>query len=127
MKILVMDDDSFICDFISEIIEMSGHQSVITNKGETAIELFKKAFLSKQPFDAVFLDIIVRNGMGGIDTLRILKKIDKNINTIIISGENIDKNSEEYSSFAINHTINKPFTITQMSQLIDNIAKSQNK
>ncbi|MFK5951503.1 MAG: sigma-54 dependent transcriptional regulator [Desulfobacterium sp.] len=100
--ILVVDDDQAILDSLEEILEDS-YGVVCVDSGTDAIEQ-----VSCQVFDLVFLDITMP-GMDGIETLKRIKAVEKDLDVIMISG--IDK--AEQATESIRHGaydyITKPF------------------
>jgi response regulator RpfG family c-di-GMP phosphodiesterase len=56
-KILMMDDEKVVRDVSGEALEYMGYTVEYAEEGEKAIELYKEAEKTGQPFDAVILDI----------------------------------------------------------------------
>lgn len=79
-NILVADDDYQICRLLTEIIEKEGYKVFLTSNGKEAVEIAKN-----NPLDLAILDVEMPN-MDGIDALKQIKKIDKNIEVIVITG-----------------------------------------
>jgi len=83
--IMVVDDEESIVDSLSGILEDEGHQVVTASSGESAL----KKFPETSP-DIVLLDVWMP-GIDGIETLKNLKKKNKDVCVIMISGHsNID-------------------------------------
>ncbi|MFN3395327.1 MAG: sigma-54-dependent transcriptional regulator [Thermodesulfovibrionales bacterium] len=78
--ILVVDDEEGIRETLSEILEDEGYQVISASTGEEAINIFKM----ESP-DLVFLDIWLP-GMDGIETLREIKNLRRDVPVIMISG-----------------------------------------
>ncbi len=70
MKMLIVDDDLANCQLIEHIVQPYG-DSVIAENGERAVKTFKAAHEAKDPFEIVFLDIM----MPGKDGHQVLKEI----------------------------------------------------
>lgn len=85
-KILVVDDESNICELIRLYLKKEGYQVTCVYTGTDAIKMF-----SNQKFDAIVLDIM----LPGIDGIEVLKQIRKTSNIPVImltaKGETIDK------------------------------------
>jgi len=83
--IMVVDDEESIVDSLRGILEDEGHQVVTASSGESAL----KKFPETSP-DIVLLDVWMP-GIDGIETLKNLKKKNKDVCVIMISGHsNID-------------------------------------
>lgn len=63
-KILVMDDEELIREVTCDMLRSMGYEVESAGDGQEAIELYKKARESGQPFGAVVMDLTVRGGMG---------------------------------------------------------------
>lgn len=86
IKILVVDDDTNICELMRLYLEKEGYSVAIANDGEKAIQMFKKEAPS-----LVVLDIMLP-GKDGWQVCRELRQIS-NIPIIMLSakGETFDK------------------------------------
>ncbi|MBI5663523.1 MAG: sigma-54-dependent Fis family transcriptional regulator [Nitrospirae bacterium] len=83
--ILVVDDEAGILESLSGVLEDEGHQVITASSGEGALEKY-----AEHSPDIVFLDVWMP-GMDGIATLKALKKKNKDVCVIMISGHsNID-------------------------------------
>jgi len=69
-KILLMDDEQDVIDSAGQMLIQLGYEVEIVKNGAEAIELYKKAKESGQPFEAVILDLTVPGGMGGEDAIK---------------------------------------------------------
>jgi DNA-binding NtrC family response regulator len=69
---------------------------------------------SGKPFDVVVLDLIIPGGMGGKETIEMLKTVDPGVKAILTSGHAVDPvltNFWEYGFFGV---IRKPFVIKEL-------------
>ena len=83
--ILVVDDEESILDSLSSILEDEGHRVITASSGESGV-----AKCAETSPDVVLLDVWMP-GMDGIETLKSLRKNNKDICVIMISGHsNID-------------------------------------
>ncbi len=80
-KLLFVDDDETFSKVMKKELTRMGHSVVCVNSGETAIDKLKK-----YNFDVIILDIKMP-GIGGLDTLKRVKKIDPEIEVIMLSGQ----------------------------------------
>ena len=85
-KILVVDDDTNICELLRLYLEKDGYETVIANDGEQAVEQFQK----HSP-DLVLLDIMLPK----LDGWQVCREIRKTSNAPVImitaKGETFDK------------------------------------
>jgi len=78
-RILIVDDEKSMCQFLSIMLRKEGYQITAVNSGKKALE----AIVSTR-FDVVLTDIRM-NGMDGIEVLREIKKIDPTIPVVIMT------------------------------------------
>ena len=110
-RVLLMDDDEIVRNVATAMIETLGHEIEYVSNGEAAIEAFKRAREIGNPFDLVILDLTVRGGMGGEDTLRILREIDPHIIAVVSSGYADSAAVARYKDYGFSAFLNKPYTI----------------
>jgi len=101
-QILVADDDEAIRDALKEILE-DDYDVVCVDSGFKAVEAVKR-----KVFDLVFLDIVMPE-MDGIETLKRIKVLDKDLDVIMISA--VDRAQEATDSIKLGayDYITKPF------------------
>jgi len=120
-RILVMDDEASIRTLAVNMLTFLGHDAEAASDGHVAIEQFRRAFQSGQPFDAVILDLIVPNGMGGREALEQLKAIDPAVSGIIVSGYAQDPVITDYREHGFKAVIAKPFTLQELRWTLDSV------
>lgn len=90
------------------------------NQGEAAVDTVRQALENKQPFSAVFLELDLPPGMGGIETAQQIRALDPNANIVIVSGspdanpENLGKKIPPADKVFFFH---KPFQGVECRQL----------
>lgn len=67
-----MDDEDFIRDIASEILEFMGYEVESCADGKEAVERFRNARESKVSYDAVVLDLTIPGDMGGKEACLLL-------------------------------------------------------
>lgn len=85
-KVLVVDDDTNICELLRLYLEKEGYSVIIANDGMTAVKLFNEA----QP-DITLLDIMLPRLDGWQVCREIRKQSDKPIIMLTAKGETFDK------------------------------------
>ena len=69
-RILIVDDEDSMCQYLSILLEKDGHETTIAHSGREAMEL-----MQQEPFDVVLTDIQMP-GMDGIELLKAVKELD---------------------------------------------------
>ncbi|MFH1277448.1 MAG: sigma-54 dependent transcriptional regulator [Candidatus Eisenbacteria bacterium] len=78
-KILVVDDEESMCQFLSIMLRKDGHEVRTASSGKEAL-----AAVAEEPLDAVITDIRM-SGMGGLDVLSGVKEIDPTLPVVILT------------------------------------------
>lgn len=102
-KILVVDDEKDMCWTISKVFEMKGHTTIVTHRGEDAIEKVKS-----DDHDLIILDMQLP-GMDGLQTLKEIRKINRTVPVIFVSGYGSVETAAEVIKLGANDYLGKPF------------------
>ena len=121
-RVLLMDDEDTIRKMVAGIIEKLGYEAVPALDGKDAIEKYREAMAAGKPFAAVILDLTVKGGMGGVQTLEKLKEIDPEVKAIVSSGYSLDPVMSDYRQAGFAGMIAKPYSFPQLSQILAEVA-----
>jgi PAS domain S-box-containing protein len=120
-NILILDDEESIREMLMEILTSLGYTADSVADGLEAVELYKKALNSNNPYDLVIADLTVPGGMGGKETLSELLKIDPNAKVIVSSGYSTDPIMSEYWKYGFKGIITKPYGMEEVSKVLHGI------
>ena len=124
-KILVMDDEAVLLNAMGEMLKYYGHRVVLTDDGVRAIELYKQAELLGEPFDVVIMDLTIPGGMGGQETIAILRDFDPQIKAIVSSGYATDPIMADYERFGFAGVVSKPYKINELNEVLQQVINSK--
>ena len=114
MKILIVDDSSFMRMIIKKYLE--GFKDVQVIEGANGKEAVEK-FRSEHP-DLIFLDIIMPE-INGIEALKQIKSFDRNANVVMISSVGQNKMMEEAIKAGAARYITKPFRYEEIVEVVN--------
>ncbi len=117
-RVLVMDDDEAVRRLVGPTFRMMGHEVELAKDGETAIEMYRRAWGAGRPFDVVILDLVVSGGMGGRETLRGLLEIDPAVKAIVMSGYANDPVVTEHARHGFMGALKKPFSSADLQEAV---------
>jgi PAS domain S-box-containing protein len=120
-KILVMDDEEDLRVTFEAMLVHHGYEVECSRDGVEAIERYKKAKESGKPFDVVILDLNIRGGMGGEETIKKLIEIDPNVKALLSSGTYDDLATIDFRKCGFSGFVPKPYTIEELSKILDEI------
>jgi len=122
-RVLVMDDEPFVLETTAKILSSLGFFVDTAKDGNEAIELYMEA-KDKQPYSLLLLDLTIKGGMGGQETLDYIKKIDPSVVAIAASGYASLPVMSEPESFGFIGKLEKPYKIEDVVELIKSIYES---
>ncbi len=117
-KILVMDDEKVIWDVAGQMLTHLGYEIAYAINGNEAIDAYKSARESATPFDAVILDLTIKGGLGGKDTISKLLEIDPNVKAFVSSGYSDDPVVTGYKAYGFIGVIVKPYNLKDLSEAL---------
>ncbi|MBK8475526.1 MAG: response regulator [Opitutaceae bacterium] len=117
-KILVMDDEQTVRDVCGKTLRRMGHEVAAVGEGKQAVEAYAAAKKAGRPFDAVLLDLTIRDGMGGRAAFQALREIDPEVKAIVMSGYADDPVVEQYGSHGFVGALVKPFDIERLRRVL---------
>ncbi|MBA3035605.1 MAG: response regulator, partial [Desulfobacterium sp.] len=123
-KILIMDDDKYLTEIMGDMLEMLGYEAEIAKDGAEAIALYKKAWESGKPYDAVILDLTVPGSMGGKDVVKILLEIDPEVKAVVSSGYSDDPVMSNFREYGFKGMMPKPFDVNALGKVLNDVIKT---
>jgi PAS domain S-box-containing protein len=120
-KVLIMDDEEIIREVTGNLLRALGHECEFAEKGESAVAKFKAARDEGRPFDLVLLDLTIRGGMGGVETIRELLAIDPEVKAIVSSGYSDDAVLSDYQTWGFKMFLKKPYKLEELQRAVNSL------
>ena len=120
-KILIMDDDDLLLNVIGTMLERIGYTVESALDGTQAVEKYAEAQQSGEPFDAVIMDLIIPDGMGGREATEKMLAIDPRAKVIVSSGHTNSSVMSEYTSYGFSGVIAKPYRASELSEILQQV------
>jgi len=120
-RILVMDDDKQVLNTVHSMLTLMGHDVVLAADGKEAISIYREALMAGKGFAAVIMDLTIPGGMGGLEAMQHLLVIDPEVKAIVSSGYSDEMVMEDYRKWGFKGTVPKPYTIKELSDVLNNI------
>ncbi len=125
-KILLMEDDDIIRKSFGEMLTDFGYSVSLTKDGQETIAVYQHAKRAGEPFDAVIMDLTVRGGLGGQETIALLRDIDPQIKAIVCSGYANDPIISDYQRFGFRGVVTKPYKFDELNQVLHQVMAKNN-
>jgi PAS domain S-box-containing protein len=117
-RILLMDDEEVVRTVAGYMLTILGYEVDFAEIGEKAVEKYSEAMKTDNPFKAVILDLTVRGGMGGRDTLMSLYKEDPEVRAVVSSGYSEDSILSNYKRYGFKAVLSKPYDIDELGGVL---------
>ncbi len=116
-KVLVIDDDVYVRDALSNILTQKGF---LVDKAENGLEGIK--LIKEKDYDVLLVDLVMPE-MGGVDFLRELNRENVDVPSIVITAfASVDTAVEAMKLGALDY-ITKPFNIDELLVIIEKAIK----
>ncbi len=117
-KVLIMDDEEIIRLVSGNMLSHVGYRVSLAKNGEEALDAYKREMSAGEPFDAVILDLTVRGGMGGEETIMRLREIDPGVKAIVSSGYSRDPVMLDFAKYGFSGALPKPYKIRDLFDVL---------
>ena len=106
-KVLIVEDDRAICNFIRRVLEANGYEALIVNTGREAISM-----LASHCPDVVILDL----GLPDMDGIEVLKSVRKwsNLPVVVVSARQYESDKVEALDCGADDYLVKPFGTAEL-------------
>ncbi len=118
-SILIMDDDEDVLIPLSEVLSDGGYLVETARDGDETLEIYRKRLESGLLFDIVIMDIVIRGGMGGRETIEKLLAIDPGARVIVSSGYSNDPIMGDHKKYGFCGVLAKPYKIEEVDKIIN--------
>jgi len=120
LTILLMDDEESILEAFSRLLTLKGYTVIPARNGNEVIAIYRSAMERGDHIDVVILDLTVPGGMGGIETMEQLVRIDPAVRALATSGFSHDALTD-YARYGFAGAIPKPYQWTDLVSAINRI------
>ena len=112
-RVLIVDDEEMVREALKRMVEVHDIQTVAVSSGAQALKAAQE-----ESFRMVFLDLNMP-GMNGVETLKALKEIDKDLVVVVVTGltgeDDLFRSVLDYAPVSV---IPKPFTMQQIGGVL---------
>ncbi|MBD3184293.1 response regulator, partial [Candidatus Poribacteria bacterium] len=112
-KILVVDDEPLICDFLYDALKSKGYSVVAVNNGQEAMNILRHDAVS-----AVISDVKMPK-MSGAVLLKRVKELFPSLPVIMITGYGSVNDAVEIMKQGATDYIPKPFSVSKLHEVVE--------
>ena len=115
LSILIVDDEQYICDFLSEFLSGKGYTVTSVCSGNEAINL-----ITRKSFDLVLCDMVMPEISGKV-VIKALGILDERPKVGIITGWSSKMGQYNYEGLNADFILTKPFDLSELSKQINSL------
>jgi CheY-like chemotaxis protein len=112
----VVEDNEDILEVTSAMLTTVGYEVLCARNGAEAIQMLE----SGQEFDLLFSDVVMPNGINGVELAREARRLNKGIKILLTSGYAGDV-MERYRAVNEFPMIDKPFRLEDLARRLRSI------
>ncbi len=115
-RIMLVDDDPEVCQLLSKVLIGDGFEVYCTDDGEDVMRN-----IEDEDFGLILLDLkLPKMGgvMGGIDILKRIREMGKEVLVIVISGYLTDENIDQIVELGVYDYFKKPFNMKELRNTV---------
>src|SRR6184192_2991222 len=120
LQVMVVDDDVTMCNFLRSFLCDRGYSAITVGSAEEAV----KRYHAERPA-AVILDVVIPGTMDGLEALAALKKIDREVPIIVVSGQGRTTTVVQAMKLGASDFVSKPFDATDLEVPLANALKQR--
>ena len=111
--ILIVDDEKQLREIACGMVEMLGYTAIAVANGSEAI-----SHLTNNVVDLVFLDMILGEGMNGLETYTEMLKLNPSQKAVIVSGYSTSDDISKTLDLGASGIIKKPYSLEDIGKAI---------
>jgi len=113
-SVLVVDDIQEQRDLAGSILQRLGYNVTVASGGEEAVELVT----SGERFDLIILDMIMHDGIDGLETFKQIREIKPNQKAIIVSGFSETGRVKDAQHLGAGTYVKKPYLLDRIGSAV---------
>ncbi|MFZ5892970.1 MAG: PAS domain-containing hybrid sensor histidine kinase/response regulator [Myxococcota bacterium] len=122
-RVLVLDNDEMVRNVVTPMLQRLGHSVFATASSDEAFDAFDAALDRNQPYEVVLVDLTLPGDLGGSAVVERLRARDPVAKFIVMSGYSVDPLMADSQSLGLVGTLQKPFTIDALSDMLARCAR----
>ncbi|MFN3189993.1 MAG: ATP-binding protein [Aureliella sp.] len=120
-RVLIMDDEPSVRSVLSQMLTVLDFEVSETQEGAEAARLFADAYHEGRPFDVAILDLTIPDGLGGVETRDMIRRIDPAAKVVISSGYPTAQNHETATEQMFSAQLGKPYRIADLRRVLNDL------
>jgi CheY-like chemotaxis protein len=116
--VLLMDDDDRVRHATGRMLSYLGYEPIMASDGAEAVQRARALLAEGAHLRAALLDLTVRSGAGGRETVTPLRALIPELPIVASSGYSEDPVMSDPQRFGFSASLNKPFRLEELADLL---------
>lgn len=118
LRALVLDDEDTILALCTAMLRRMGFEVATVTRGEDLLTVYQQAMNENRCFDVVIMDLTIKGGMGGGESMPRLLALDPKVKAIVSSGYSNDGIMVHYRDRGFSGVLSKPYQFKEFKQAV---------
>ena len=110
--VLIVEDETDLREVASELFRSIGYEVLAAGNGQDAIDILKR----RGDIDILFTDVMMPNGMSGIELARFTRKFFPNVKVILASGYPLPALKAQHGNLDDFVFMSKPYRLSELAK-----------
>ncbi len=122
-RILIMDDDELLLKACGDMLIHLGCRVSYALDGAEMVRLYQEAAEAQagSAYDVVIMDLTIPGGMGGVEAMERLRRLDPGVKAIVSSGYSDSSVITRYKNYGFSGYVNKPYRMKELSEVLKKV------
>jgi CheY-like chemotaxis protein len=117
LKVLVIDDEPFILEYVRKVLHQAGYTTLIAESGDQGLAMFET---QRSEIDLVLTDIVMPDSIDGLEVANRIHRIDPTVPVLFITGAILEDDPDTLSLMNGGFLLRKPFFPDQLIRFVEN-------
>ena len=117
LKVLVIDDEPFILEYVRKVLHQAGYTTLIAESGDQGLAMFEER---RAEVDLVLTDIVMPDSIDGLEVANRIQRIDPTVPVLFITGASPEDDPQTLSLMRGGFLLRKPFFPDQLIRFVEN-------
>jgi CheY-like chemotaxis protein len=117
-RVLFMEDSEIIVNSLRDCFDDLGYAIEFARDGNEAIAKYKAAKGKGVPYQVLVMDLEIKNGMGGEETITRLREFDPEVKAVVTSGHTSRDIILKPEKFGFQGSLVKPYSLEELTQAV---------
>lgn len=122
-RILLLEDEEIVKKAAGRMLRELGYECEVTADGKETVARYAEAAAAGKPFDAVIMDLTIPGGMGGVETVKQLRREFPEARVLVSSGYSDEAVMADYRNYGFDAVLPKPYRYEDLAEILATLLK----